>query len=174
MGAGTSGDRPSTSASSGSSPRSASPSPSPSPKPRRSGKAISVGGQIRKLTRQGSRRNLMMGELLGIAATETLLKREPLEHLSPDEAYHQRKRIFIRMLRWKRNDQLAAARQENQLHLSEVDGWGGGVGAPRVWCRGVFGREGKGREGGGGRIACVWWGLWIRVVPQQSPVDLCS
>ena len=68
----------------------------------------------RPLQRQGGKRNLLMADLVGAAAAHSLMVQQPLTDMTPADAAAQRKRMFVWMLKWKRKDQAAEAREETQ------------------------------------------------------------
>lgn len=73
-----------------------------------------------KLQRQGGARNVFMADLVGVAAAHILVAQQPLASLTPEEAAAQRRRMFVWMLRWKRKDEAASAREATQAALKEV------------------------------------------------------
>lgn len=70
--------------------------------------------------RQGGVRNLLIADLIAIAAADTLVKTQPLSELSPEEAAKARKRMFVWMLKWKRKEAAMAAKENTQRCLREV------------------------------------------------------
>ncbi len=74
----------------------------------------------RMLRRQGAVRNIRMADVIGVAAAHSLVLSQPLDHLSAEDARLQRKRMFVWMLKWKRQEAAQAAKERTQRCTHEV------------------------------------------------------